>query len=228
MKKFFKNVNVRVAVISATAVIITGILGAAVTIATARIQDVPNNSQTSTIIYNVNAPTSIPQPTSKPTLASTPQPTSKPISASTPQPTSKSIPAPESIVTINLPSDNAAVEGTFTISGEYSNLKEGEDDIWVFIFPESANGLAWPQTDDLNAQKSAVKDNGKWHVTCSVGGRAQESHRIYVYTGTKSASDSVRKVMKEWLNSKPFCTWGIKIPLGLVEKASITVTKQGE
>jgi len=205
MKRLSGNVNVRVAVIRAVAVIITGIIGAAVTIATVRVQNAQGNNQTPTIIYNINAP-----------------------SAAASQPNAEPTPALDSTVTINLPSDNTEVEGTFTISGEYANLKEGEDDIWVFVFPESANGLAWPQTEDLNAQKSAIKDNGKWHVTCSLGGKAEESHRISVYTGIKSASDSVRNVMKEWLNSSPFCTWGIEIPPGLVEKASITVTKKGE
>jgi len=137
-------------------------------------------------------------------------------------PVSGTAPAGAGIV-ITQPANNDMVAGEADVSGSYD--PSISDDIWVIVWPETAPGRGWPQTDDGREGLPCTKRDGRWTVHCFFGGPAQ-SYRVVVYTATPYASQFIASNLRAWFRKNDFM--GISrasLPQGLKEHGEIKVQK---
>jgi hypothetical protein len=126
-------------------------------------------------------------------------------------------------IVISQPANGAIVPGEADASGKYD--PSITDDIWVFVWPEEAPMMGWPQSDDAEHGLPCAKRDGKWTVHCYFGGPLQ-SYRIVVYTATPSASNFIASNLRRWYKINDYK--GISrtnLPQGLKEQQEITVRK---
>lgn len=127
-------------------------------------------------------------------------------------------------ILIARPQNGADVEQGVDVSGTYS--ADSNSDIWLFVWPQNAPGLGWPQSERPESGAPAEKKNGKWFVKAWLGGPPQQ-YELAVYTATKAASAFLKNRLREDYRKKSFN--GISerdLPDGLVEKSRIQVTKR--
>jgi hypothetical protein len=107
-------------------------------------------------------------------------------SPAAPSPTA--VPSPHG--TIRQPTAGQGI-GTVSavVSGDYepANLSE---EIWVFVFPDLAPGIGFPQSENRVAGVPARKQSGQWQVTATFGGPPQ-GYAIEAYSANTSASSII-------------------------------------
>jgi hypothetical protein len=139
-----------------------------------------------------------------------------------PVPATASAAQTENIV-ITRPQNGADVEQGIEVTGTYP--ADSNSDIWLFVWPQKAPGLGWPQSEHPETGAPAEKRNGKWFVTAWLGGPPQQ-YELAVYTATKTASAFIKKRLREENRKQSFN--GIlerDLPDGLVERNRIRVKK---
>ena len=132
-------------------------------------------------------------------------------------------PEPPKDVMTTQPGDGATVPGVLKVEGIY--IEDINDDIWVFIWPDLAPDIGWPQSDSAESGAAALKESGRWSVTCYFGGPPQD-YEIAVYTASASASAVIANKLKEWYRNNNYP--GIakaELPAELDKRDSIRVKK---
>ncbi|NOQ27784.1 MAG: hypothetical protein GQ564_20670 [Bacteroidales bacterium] len=123
---------------------------------------------------------------------------------------------------ITIPQDNGVVESIIVVKGNYKKIDE---DLWLIIWPEKGGNKGWPQSDDALNGRPVNKSNGRWSVSCCLGGPPQ-SYDIALYSASKKASEVLGTTMKDWVKSNDYPGLYINnLPKGLKELDRITVRK---
>lgn len=126
--------------------------------------------------------------------------------------------------TIITPQTGAIVTNETIAKGSY--LSSNDNDIWIFVWPENARNVGWPQSDSAAHGIPAFKKNGQWSVRCYFGGPPQ-SYEIAVYEATKSANNTLRDLLVSWYKKNDYPGLHLsQLPNGLVEKDRIKVIKK--
>ena len=103
------------------------------------------------------------------------------------------------------------------------------DNIWVLVFPDQANGLAYPQSPNAAAGLPATKDPTRltWSVPISLGGPPQ-TYDIRVFTTDAFASNALSQTLIRWVaqNFFPGLSPAELPPSGLFEQHKITISKR--
>ncbi len=133
-------------------------------------------------------------------------------------------PESEGSATITQPVNGALVGDSILVSGTY---KGGvQEDIWVIVWPETAPGVGWPQSDNSAEGYPATKNNGAWYVTCWFGDPLQR-YDVAVYTATPQASQALATLLIEsYYRGEYLGIFESNLPAGLVERDRIRVEKR--
>lgn len=120
------------------------------------------------------------------------------------------------------PESGSTVTGEIIVKGTNSN----DNDLWVFVWPEKARNVGWPQSDSAAHGIPAFKKGAEWSVRCYFGGPPQ-SYEIAVYEATKSASKALSDLLISWYKNNDYPGLHLsQLPNGLVEKDRVTVIKK--
>ncbi len=99
------------------------------------------------------------------------------------------------------------------------------EDIWVFVWPEQAPGMGWPQSAEGLGIKPTNRDGERWWVRVGLGGPPQR-YGISAHTATREASAYLRAEMAEWSRTGVFPGLPANgLPTGLVERHRVSVIR---
>jgi hypothetical protein len=131
-------------------------------------------------------------------------------------------PALPALVEITSPADGGVVNGGSVLVAGTASV---EDEVWIFVYPETAGGRGYPQAADAFGTVPSVRgpDGTTWQVLCGLGGEPQQ-YVIKAFTATPAANTALKQTFREWREGG-FFPGLLAVPDGFTEWSRVTIRR---